>query len=139
MKRFFSILLSIVLMASHLGLASVTHFCGGEAVETKITVMGETHLGCSMPEMEETCESNTNAVHFDNVPCCENEYQTIKVTDEFVKDATQVYFNIDFAAAFIYTTINLRLFPKSTHRFYIEYKSPPLEKDIQMLFQTFLI
>ncbi|MDF1546739.1 MAG: hypothetical protein P1P88_02880 [Bacteroidales bacterium] len=119
-----------------------THFCGGEAVETKI-ILGETHLGCVLVDMEEPCDdsehSNNNQVRFNNIPCCQNEFQTIDSTDEFVKDATQTVFNVDFAVAFLYTSLNLDLLPKATHQFYTEYNSPPLEKDIQVFFQTFLI
>ncbi|MEY1638646.1 HYC_CC_PP family protein [Tenuifilum osseticum] len=142
MKQIFSILLSFILLASHINLTMGTHFCGGEAVETKI-ILGEKHLGCGMMGMEQPCDgsehSNNNQVRFNNVPCCQNEFQTIQGTADFVKEAAQTVFNVDFTVAFIYTTLNLDLFPKSTHRVYTEYISPPLEKDIQVLFQTFLI
>ncbi|MFO7670080.1 MAG: hypothetical protein R6W31_10515 [Bacteroidales bacterium] len=142
MKKSFSILLSFILLAGHMSLAIGTHFCGGEVVETKI-ILGETHLGCGMMDMEEPCDgdekSNTNEVRYDEVPCCENEFQTFQSTNEFVKDAAQTTFNVEFAVAFIYTTLNLDLFPKSTHQFYTEYLPPPIEKDISVLFQTFLI
>lgn len=123
-------------------LAVGTHYCSGEAVETKI-LLGKTHLGCNMPEMEEPCNDtekiNKNRASFDKLPCCENEYQTAQVTNEFVKDLAGRTINSEFAAVFIYTTLNLDLFPKSAHQFYTEYISPFPEKDIQVLFQTFLI
>ncbi len=141
MKKVFSILVSFMLLASHMNLAIGTHFCGGEAVETKI-MLGDTHLGCDMPDMEEPCndseKSNTKKVRFENIPCCKNEYQIVQVTDEFVKEVAPQSFNIDFAVAFIYTTLNSDLFPESTHPFSTEYISPPLKKDIQVFFQTFL-
>lgn len=142
MRKSFSILLSCILLASHMYLTIGTHFCGGEAIETKI-LLGETHLGCNMPDMEKPCNysenTHKNRVSFDKLPCCENEYQTVQVTNEFVKDVANIPFNIEFAVAFIYTTLNLDLFPKSAHQFNTEYISLPLEKDIQVLFQTFLI
>lgn len=142
MKQFFSILLSFILLASDINLTLGTHFCGGEAVETKI-IWGETHLGCGMMDMEETCDnsehSNHNQLIFNNIPCCQNEFQTIQGTDDFVKETAQTAFNVDFALAFIYTTLNVDLFPKSTHQVYTEYIPPPFEKDILLLFQTFLI
>lgn len=141
MKQIFSISLSFILLASHMFLAMGTHFCGGEVVETKI-ILGETHLGCGMMDMGEPCDNsnhNKNETNFDKTPCCENEYQTVLSTNEFVKDTVQIAFNIEFAVTFIYTTLNLDLFPKPTPQFYTKYISPPLEKDIQVLFQTFLI
>ncbi|PKP10424.1 MAG: hypothetical protein CVU09_07175 [Bacteroidetes bacterium HGW-Bacteroidetes-4] len=142
MKKVFSIVLSFMLLVSHMSFIVGTHYCGGEPIETKI-MLGETHLGCVMMDREEPCDnsehSNHNQVSFNNVPCCQNEFQTIQGTADFVKEAAQSVFNVDFTVAFIYTTLNLDLFPKSTHQFYTEYISPPLEKDIQVLFQTFLI
>lgn len=142
MKQIFSILLSFILLASHMYLSVGTHFCCGEAVETKI-ILGETHLGCEMMETEESCDdsehTNNMQVSFNNIPCCQNEIQTFQGTDDFIKDAAQPVINIDFTVAFLYTTLNLDLFPEASHQFYTEYISPPLEKDIQVLFQTFLI
>lgn len=142
MKKGFSIILSFILLASHMYLSIGTHFCGGEAVESKILI-GETHLGCGMMDMEEPCDdfenSNKKKTGFNKAPCCHNEFQTVQTTDEFVKDATQVDFSVDLAVAFIYTTLNLDLFPESSHQFYTEYISPPLKKDIQILFKSFII
>ena len=142
MKQVFSILLVLILLASHSYLTIGTHFCGGEAVESKI-LLGETHLGCGMMDREEPCEdyenSNKSNTSFVKTICCKNEYQTVQLTTKFVKVATQIAFSFEFAVAFFYTTLNLDLFLKSTQQFYTEYHSPPLEKDIQVLFQTFLI
>lgn len=141
MKQGFSILLSFILLASHMYLTIGTHFCGGEAVETKI-MLGETHLGRGMMDIEESCDDSNpakNETNFNKTPCCANEYQNIHSTSEFVKDTSQIVFNVEFAVAFIYNTLNLDLFSKSTHQVYSKYISPPLEEDIQILFQTFLI
>ena len=142
MKQIFSILFSLILMTSNSYLTIGTHFCGGEAIESKI-LLGETHLGCEMIDMVEPCNdsenSNKNETNFDKTPCCENKYQTVQSTNEYVKDATPISLNVDFAIAFVYTTLNLDLFPNSTQHFYTECHSPPIEKDIQVLFQTFLI
>ncbi|MBE0655307.1 MAG: hypothetical protein IH594_16015 [Bacteroidales bacterium] len=119
-----------------------THFCGGEAIETKI-MLGKTHLGCGMMDIDLSCEDSgktgNHPVRFNNLPCCENEFQIIQVTEEFVKDAILDSFNVDFAAAFLATLLNGDLIPNSTIQFYTDYSPPPLEKDVQVLFQTFLI
>lgn len=134
--------MSFILLSSHVNLTLGTHFCGGTAVKTKI-ILGESHLGCGMMDMEIPCSDSEHygneQVRFDKVPCCKNEFQTIQSTDDFVKGATQTVVNIDFAVAFLHTALFMDLFPKNTHRFRTEYISPPLEKDIQVLFRTFLI
>lgn len=142
MMNVFSILLSFILLVSHISLTIGTHFCGGEAVETKI-ILGETHLGCGMMDMEDPLGDSENAcnnrVSFDKIPCCENEYHTVQVSYEFLKDAAQKTFNAEFAIVFIYTQLNIDLYTKSRHQFFTENITPPFEKDIQVLFQTFLI
>lgn len=142
MKKGFSILLSFILLSSHMYLTIGTHFCSGEAVETKI-LFGETHLGCGMMDMEESfnipLNNDNKKTHFNKVPCCENEYQTLQSTNEFVKNAAHQYFNVEFSISFIFTNLNIDILPKSIHQFYTQHISPPLEKDIQVLFQTFLI
>jgi len=142
MKKGFSILFSFILLVSHIYLTTGTHYCGGKAVESKI-LFGETHLGCGSMEMEEPCDvsekTDYKGVSFEKVPCCENKYHIFQTTDEFVKDVASKSLHVDFTVAFIYTTLNPDLFPKSTHQFYTDYIPPPLEKDIQVLFQTFLI
>jgi len=149
MKKVFSIILSFLLVASHMSLAIGTHFCGGEAVETKI-IWGDTHLGCGMPDRTETCDTHGEScevshgplaqnIHFEKVPCCKNEYHTVQITDEFVKDVAPQFLHVNFAVASIFTIQDLELYPKSTPQFYTEYNPPPLEKDLSILFQTFLI
>lgn len=129
-------------MASHVSLVIGNHFCDGKVVETKI-LLGETHLGCNMPEMQETCTDlefqKNHEFCFDNVPCCENEYQTVQAALEYVKDATQITLNGGFANAVFYITMNINLFPKTDHQSGILFIHPPIEEDIQVLFQTFLI
>ncbi len=142
MRKYLSILLSFVLLASHFYLTIGTHFCGGESVQLKI-LLGKKHLDCEMPNIDNSCagfeKNSTQEFCFDELPCCENEYQLVHLTNEFVISTAQTDFNVEFAVAFIFTGFKLDLFPKSTHQFYTEYISPPFEKDIQVLFQTFLI
>jgi len=142
MKRSLSILLSLILLASHLSFTIGTHFCGGEAMESKI-MLGKTHLGCGMTETEEACADSENAnlpgESVDKTPCCENKYQTVQPANEFLEIAAYATFNVELATAIVYAALNPDLFPKSTKKNFTEYDSPPIEKDIQELFQTYLI
>jgi hypothetical protein len=142
MKKVFAITLSFILLVSHMSFIVGTHYCGGKTVESKL-MLGETHLGCGMSDGMLSCsvtdETNTHKVTIENVPCCENQYQTIQVTDEFVKDATSFTFSVDFALAFIYATANFGLYAGIAPQSFTDYSPPPLEQDLQVLFQTFLI
>lgn len=119
-----------------------THFCGGEAIESKI-MMGKTHLGCGMTDTEDSCSDSENpnltGESFDKTPCCENKYQTVQSPHEFLEIAAYPTFNVDLAIAIVYSKLNLDLFPESTHKHFKEYSSPLIEKDIQELFQAYLI
>lgn len=142
MKRSLSILLSFILLVSHVNVTFGTHFCGGEAIETKI-IFGKTHLGCGMMDMEAPCDTplkqDVDGISFENVPCCQNEFQTVQVTDEYVKEVAPQSFQVEFALVIIYTTPDLDLFSKSVNKFYTVRLPLLFENDIQALFQTFLI
>ena len=142
LRKIFYIVMAFVLVASNLGLTLSTHYCQGEALESQINLT-PVDLGCGMTDMVNSCalplEHHDDETHIDNIPCCENEYQTIQPTEDFIQETTPITFNVDFAIALVYTTLNLDLFPNSTQHFYTAYHSPPIEKDIQVLFQTFLI
>ena len=142
MKAVFSILLSFFILISGLPLTIGTHFCGGKATESKV-ILESAHIGCEMANVGKSynCEqSNNKDNHFSETPCCKNEYQNLQNINNFVKESIQqVPFDLDFATAFVYTSLNLDLFPKPTNLFNTKYSPPPLEKDIQELFQIFLI
>jgi hypothetical protein len=142
MKQFLSILLSFVLLASHINLTMGTHFCGGEAVETKIMLV-DTHLGCEMEDMDHVCGDPENINNqngsFNTIPCCENKFHTVQTTDEFVKDTFPTLFAFEFVVAIVHCILNPGVFPDTNHTFYTDYSPPPLEIDIPILFQSFLI
>jgi hypothetical protein len=142
MKKGFSILLSFILLASSVSLTIGTHYCGGKAVESML-MFGDDHLGCGMADMEESCghseKTNDKEVGFDNSPCCANEYFTVQVTDDFVKDTTPVNFRVNFVAAFISILLNQEILSKSTHKLFAGYYPPPPGKNLQVLLQTFLL
>jgi hypothetical protein len=141
MSKFFSILLSVLLIASHMYLSIGTHFCGGEAVNTKL-VLGKTQLDCGMDAMDEGCQhpedSGQTGDRLEKAPCCENEYQTLDSTDDFIKEFNVATLNFDFTASFFYVLLTLDLQPELKPILYAAYSPPLFEKDIQVLFQTFL-
>jgi hypothetical protein len=140
MKKFFSIILAVVLLVSHMSLTIGTHMCRGEAIETRMIYGGSHLLGCGMEDMNESCENTPqHVVSFSNDQCCENHYQTLQSSDEFVNDSFHHNFSVDFAVAFVYAVLNIDSSPQADRPFNTAYLPPPLEKDIQVLFQTFII
>jgi hypothetical protein len=140
MKKFFSIILAVVLLASHMSLTIGTHMCRGEAIETRIIYGGSHLLGCGMEDMNEPCEIPLqHDDSFSKDQCCENHYQTFQTSDEFVNDSFQFSVSVDFALALVYAVLDINLSPQADRHLNTAYLPPPLEKDIQVLFQTFII
>ncbi len=139
MDRLVSIVLIFVLLASHINLTIGTHFCGGEAVMSKLMI-GHEPLSCGMASMDEPCdESGNQDLSFANPPCCQNHYQTFKATDDFIKATEKINQYSDLLVALVYTIVNTDIISQSSKHFYADFTLPPLEKNIQVLFQTFII
>lgn len=155
MKCLISILLPIILLAGNSYLTIGTHYCRGESTESIIVLgneidMGcgdiegnEIDMGCGDIEDEDHCadcaDFTNNKLNFDKDSCCENQYQIIETTEDFVRDSITIIVLNYFAIANGYTTKNLNLFLNSQLYSYTQYFPPPIVKDIQKLFQTFLI
>ncbi|MDF1560896.1 MAG: hypothetical protein P1P83_11930 [Bacteroidales bacterium] len=139
MNRVVSILLTFFLLASHINLTIGTHFCRGQAVETKI-LFAESHLDCGMADMEEACDAaGDRGFSYTNPPCCENQYQELQATDDFVRDAAEVILHEGAAAGMTTPVSNDVIFGKRAAQAYTDYLPPPMVKDIHSLFQTFRI
>ena len=139
MTRLVSILLSFFLLASQISLTIGTHYCRGQAVDTKILI-GEAHLGCGMADMDESCDvSGTWDLSYNTPTCCENHYEALPASDDFLKDAPHLNVIVGLIAALADPVLSVELLSKKAHQSYIDYLPPPLEKDVQVLFQTFKI
>jgi len=141
MKKIIAILLSAVFLLSQLIFTIGSHYCGGEFIESKI-ITGNTQLGCGMENLgscDNNNSSNDNDLSISSPPCCENQYETIQLSDDILSDIVRINSDIDFTAVFINPSKIQVLLSKSAKLFYADYSPPPLEKDIQMLFRSFLI
>lgn len=139
MKKAIAISLTIILLFSNLGFALGTHYCGGEAVMSRV-LLGEAELSCGMTAMESDCESDHGEdFSMKNTNCCENEYHSAFVDDNFNPELVKQIQIFSLALVFLYPDYFIALFPSVEKTFYSDYSPPPLEKDLRVLFQTFLI
>ncbi|HNP16915.1 MAG TPA: hypothetical protein PKL31_00670 [Fulvivirga sp.] len=139
MKRIISISLLLIFLAGNSGFAMVTHYCGGMAMETQI-VVGHTELHCGMSDMESGCETESSKENqFKKKPCCENEYQSLKVEDEFQAQVIGSSMSLEFVAAFFATFIGITYSFEADKTEYKNYSPPLIERDIPVLVQSFLI
>lgn len=122
-----------------MGFAVATHFCGGLAVESKV-VLGHETLDCGMANMDKGCKSDSpSGTHLKKKPCCENEYHSLDVEDDFKPTIVQSMVNVEFVAAFIVTFLHLPLSSTYEAPQYANYSPPLIDQDIPVLHQVFLI
>ncbi|MFY0654366.1 MAG: hypothetical protein JXQ96_20180 [Cyclobacteriaceae bacterium] len=137
MRKIIAISLSILLVVANIGFTVGTHFCLGMAVETKL-IIGAGELDCGM-NMVKTCETDTAIPTIQKKGCCDNHFVSLQIEDEY--NSTSFEFNSDgkflFTLAFAFFQINYEENADNTS--YREYYPPPLNQDVQVLFQSFLI
>lgn len=139
MKKVISISLAILLLTSNLSLAIGTHYCGGLSVKTEV-MLGHEHLDCGMAGMDESQNDQDDLIRFEKAPCCQNEYTSVEVAHDFkVPSQPSKTLNFEFIAAFATVFLN-PLLPAAANCYSFQHYPPPLpDRDIQVLFQTFLI
>lgn len=134
MKKIISILLTILMLASSSGIAYAQHFCGEYEMLSEIT-LGEKDLSCGMVMEIPNCDQEE-----EEHSCCDNEYTTVDTDDIFNKSSFELDLDQDFVLAFVSVFVlkSIDNFP-SENQFFIDYSPPPLERDLLVLYETFLI
>lgn len=127
------------MLVSNVGFSMITHFCGGEAVETSFSI-GLHNPDCGMPDMSRDCETiPSTEEQVKSKPCCENQHQLIQLDENADLQAFSTEVNPTFFVAFVHSFVQPILFADQAF-VHNTYYSPPIpDKDIQVLFQTFLI
>lgn len=124
---------------SNLGLTVATHYCGGHAVRSGLLLSGG-DFDCGMMD-DGTVYRDTSAqrTHFAAEHCCKNLHQTLQTDNTLQTDLPAPEFHAPVAEPAVYAfhyhepVTALEIAP-----FRIDL--PPLfERDVQVLFQTFLI
>ena len=117
-----------------MGFAINTHYCGGEAVESSFT-LGLQDLGCGMKDMNTPCGEEQSI----SKSCCQNEHTVLQLDENFsIKNAHASASSI-FFVAFVSVFINPQVFIEKNQIQFSINSSPTDVKDVQVLFQTFLI
>lgn len=138
-KKVVSISLALLMLVSSVGFSMNTHFCGGEAVETSFSI-GLHNPDCGMPDMDRECESiPSKEKQIKQKPCCENQHQLLQLDENADVQITSIEVHPVFLVAFIHSFVQPVLFADQS-LIHNTYYSPPIpDRDIQVLFQTFLI
>ncbi|MEX0812972.1 MAG: hypothetical protein WD048_12205 [Chitinophagales bacterium] len=138
MQKVISIFFTLLLLLSNISLTMATHYCAGFVVKSQL-MLGKGDLDCGMHKVKEECPFHSDTKErINKVPCCENEYLTVELKEDFNQTIQKLNFDIDFVQAFAQSKSE-KYFPELIFPQYGNYYPPPLDKDIQVLFQTFLI
>ncbi|MBT8261830.1 MAG: hypothetical protein KJO05_03345 [Bacteroidia bacterium] len=134
MQKIISIFLTILMLASSSGIAYAQHFCGEFEMLSEIT-LGEKDLSCGMAMELPGCDDET-----DEHDCCDNEYTKVDTDDTFAKASFEFDPGENFIFAFysVFVLFQVENYPENPD-FYKDYSPPPLERDLQVLYDTFLI
>jgi len=135
MRIIVSFILSFLILLSSSGIAYAEHFCGGLHMLSKVT-FGEEQLSCGMATVHDDCDHEMEENHF----CCSNKYLKVSTDDQYAK----VSFEFNFYVAVFNVPMEvpsevLNVLPENDHDSYRYYRPPPLERDLQILYDTFLI
>jgi len=139
MKKAISILLSVMMFASSSGIAYAQHFCGEMEINAAVT-FGEKDLSCGMDAdgQDPYCgdEDTASTAH----DCCKSHITKIQTDDNFAKASFELNLNNAFVATFVSVFILQETEVISKQKtFYADYNPPPLEQDLNILYETFLI
>ncbi len=136
MQRFISILLSSLILLSSSGLAYAKHYCGSIEMVSKVT-FGEEHLSCGMVMSSTPCgDEHEEEGHF----CCNNKYLKVTTDAQYAKVAFAFDFTTQWFATIVEVFVPVALeLPDEHNVSYRYYRPPPLVKDYQVLYETFLI
>lgn len=137
MQKTISILIAFLLLISNTQLTFGQHYCEGKVVEAAMMV-GQEKMSCEPSATDMSCENESENTEV--ADCCTNVYHQIETDADYSGSHFQVDFNTSFLVAELFNfSFQQDTLYSSESVSYSEYLPPPLEKDIPVLFQTFLI
>lgn len=138
MKKVVSIILAALLLVSNIGFSKNVHYCAGIAVKSTVSV-GLHKLDCGMQGMDLNCESDySDQTTVQKRSCCENEHQIFQLKEE-VKVQPSYELQPLFVVAFVHTFLVPVFVSSAEQTNHTAYTPPIWDKDLNILFQNFLI
>jgi hypothetical protein len=127
------------MLVSNVGFAMNTHFCGGKAVKSSFT-LGLHNPDCGMLNMDKPCEAlSISETQVKSKPCCENQHQLLHLDDNGDLPSTNISLNPTFLKAFVQAFLQPITLVEQTSTRSTDFLHPLPDKDLKVLFQSFLI
>lgn len=135
--RILAVLLSAVFLIGNLGFSLSTHFCCGEAVESKLALL-PVEIGCGMAEEEPAAPCPSDGPLIQSKSCCADHIQHFQVDEA---NSNPIALPLPYMAigllqvqSFSFVPALLKLVPSKS----ILIRPPPLSKaPLFQLFQSF--
>ena len=125
------------MLASSTGIAYAQHFCSGMEMMAEVT-LGEKNLSCGMDVEAHPCDDEKTVA--EGHECCENQFTQINTDDNFAKASFDLKLDKTFVATFVSVFVLQEVAIASTEKnFFADYSPPPLERNLNILYETFLI
>lgn len=134
MNKIIASILILLILVSSFGLTFSTHYCGGHALDTKIS-LAEQDVDCGMEMSKTDCEDQM----MDEDNCCENSYFTVELDDEFKVHSESNFLSNNQIIAFLISFSHLNEPVSNIIQRFIHDDPPLPERTIQILYQQFLI
>lgn len=130
-----SALMAFVVLFTTMSFTVDMHYCGDSLVDYSFFTKVE---GCAMEKMQvaEGCEKST----ITKKSCCSNEKIVKDGNDDLKQSSTTLSFEQQlFVVTFYYTYVNLFEGLDQNIIPFKDYSPPFIERDVQMLYETYLI
>ncbi len=127
------------MLASSTGIAYAQHFCGGMEITSEVTLV-EKQLSCGMDAESPDSYCEMEKLASEAPDCCDNHITKIQTDENFTKASFDVELNKTFVASFVSVFVLQEVDITSFQKiFYAEYNPPFLERDLNVLYETYLI
>ena len=138
LKKLLAISLALLLLGTNLSIALSTHFCGGKAVKSELSI-GRYDLDCGMAEMESCESSKRGSNEILPLPCCENLHSFFQINERY-QTSSKIEFGLLPIVTFeFFTTVLTRSVFTSSKVYFNTYKPPLPKQGILVLHQVFRI
>lgn len=130
LQKIASLIMAFVVLLSTMSFTIEKHYCGDFLVD--ISVFGDVEK-CNMDL------DSSKSLTMKN--CCKDEVQQIEGQDKLQKEniSTLSFDQQKVLVAFLFSYQSIYVYFKNEQSFYNDFSPPDLDRDIQVLYQTFLI
>lgn len=126
----------VVFLAGVVGINYDTHYCCGEKILSEISIIPET-LSCGMGMDNSSNDSNQGETI--EAVCCENDHLSFEIDDDYLKHNKHVPFIPQMDVIPMDMELVIAQLCNQPNYEDLGYSPPPLDRDIIVLVQSFLI